>query len=79
MLVATVLLALGDLAAGGLRPGDQRRARLAEAGEVDAALAKTQDAADANPLSSDPLLIQAAIETEAGARTTRARRSSRRC
>ena len=40
--------------------------RLAEAGEVDAALAKTEDAADANPLSSDPLLTAAAIETEAG-------------
>ena len=40
--------------------------RLADAGELDAAIAKTEDAADTNPLSSDPLLTQAAIETEAG-------------
>lgn len=40
--------------------------RLADAGQVDAAIAKTEDAADANPLSSDPLLTRAAIETEAG-------------
>jgi hypothetical protein len=39
--------------------------RLAEAGEVDAAIVKTEDAADANPLSSDPLLTRASIETEA--------------
>jgi hypothetical protein len=40
--------------------------RLADAGQVDAAIAKTNDAADANPLSSEPLITQAAIETEAG-------------
>jgi tetratricopeptide (TPR) repeat protein len=40
--------------------------RLADAGQVDAAVAKTEDAADANPLSSEPLITQAAIETEAG-------------
>jgi hypothetical protein len=40
--------------------------RLSDAGRLDAAIAKTNDAADANPLSSDPLLTRAAIETEAG-------------
>jgi tetratricopeptide (TPR) repeat protein len=40
--------------------------RLAEAGEVDAALAKARDAAGANPLSPRPLLVEAAIETGAG-------------
>jgi O-Antigen ligase len=39
---------------------------LSEQGDVEAALAKTQDARDANPLSADPLLVQAAIETRAG-------------
>lgn len=39
---------------------------LAEAGEVDAAIARTEDAADMNPLSPEPLLIQAGIETTAG-------------
>jgi hypothetical protein len=47
---------------------------LADAGQIDAAIAKTEDAADTNPLSSDPLLTQAAIETEAG-RTAAARRT----
>jgi tetratricopeptide (TPR) repeat protein len=40
--------------------------RLSDAGQLDAAIAKTNDAADSNPLSSDPLLTRAAIETEAG-------------
>lgn len=40
--------------------------RLSDAGQFDAAIAKTKDAADANPLSSDPLLTRAAIETDAG-------------
>jgi tetratricopeptide (TPR) repeat protein len=40
--------------------------RLAETGEVDAALAKAGDAADANPLSPRPLLVEAAIEAGAG-------------
>jgi hypothetical protein len=39
--------------------------RLADAGQVDAAIAKTEDAADTNPLSSEPLIARAAIETEA--------------
>ena len=47
--------------------------RLADAGDVDAAIAKTEDAADTNPLSSDPLLTRAAIETEAGPRGRRPR------
>jgi len=34
--------------------------------ETDAALAKTEDAADANPLSPDPLLVRAAVLTESG-------------
>jgi Flp pilus assembly protein TadD len=48
--------------------------RLADAGQVDAAIAKTEEAADTNPLSSDPLLTLAAIQTEAG-RVDAARRS----
>jgi hypothetical protein len=40
--------------------------RLADIGNADAAIAKSEDAADTNPLSSDPLLTLAAIETEAG-------------
>jgi tetratricopeptide (TPR) repeat protein len=48
--------------------------RLADAGQVEAAIAKTEDAADSNPLSPDPLLTRAAIETEAG-REDAARRS----
>ncbi|MGH2844770.1 MAG: tetratricopeptide repeat protein, partial [Thermoleophilaceae bacterium] len=39
---------------------------LADGGEVDAAIAKASDAADANPLSGEPLLVQAAIQTQAG-------------
>jgi hypothetical protein len=39
---------------------------LADAGDLDAAVAKTEDAADTNPLSSEPLIARAAIETEAG-------------
>ena len=40
--------------------------RLADAGDVDAAVAKTEDAEDTNPLSSEPLIARAAIETQAG-------------
>jgi len=40
--------------------------RLADAGDLDLAVAKTEDAADTNPLSSEPLIARAAIETEAG-------------
>jgi tetratricopeptide (TPR) repeat protein len=39
---------------------------LADAGDVDGALAKTRDAADTNPLSAEPLLVEAAIATQAG-------------
>jgi tetratricopeptide (TPR) repeat protein len=39
---------------------------LADAGNLDAGIAKSEDAADTNPLSSDPLLTLAAIETSAG-------------
>jgi hypothetical protein len=38
---------------------------LADAGQTDAAIAKTFDAADANPLSPDPLLIRAVIAADA--------------
>jgi O-Antigen ligase len=38
----------------------------ADAGDVEGALAKAEDAADTNPLSAEPLLIRAAIETQAG-------------
>ena len=40
--------------------------RLADAGDVEAAIARTHDAADANPLTSAPLLTEASIETQAG-------------
>jgi hypothetical protein len=40
--------------------------RLADQGETQAALAKTADAADTNPLNPEPLLNRAAIETDAG-------------
>jgi hypothetical protein len=40
--------------------------RLAERGDTQAALAKTADAADANPLNPEPLLFRAVIETDAG-------------
>jgi O-antigen ligase/polysaccharide polymerase Wzy-like membrane protein/tetratricopeptide repeat protein len=40
--------------------------RLSDAGDVDAAIAKTVDAADSNPLSSEPLITRASIETQAG-------------
>jgi hypothetical protein len=39
---------------------------LADAGDVDGALAKTRDAADTNPLTAEPLLVEAAIATRAG-------------
>jgi hypothetical protein len=39
---------------------------LADAGNLDAAIVKSKDAADTNPLASDPLLTRAAIETDAG-------------
>jgi hypothetical protein len=39
---------------------------LADAGDLDGALAKTGDAADTNPVSSEPLLVEAAIATRAG-------------
>jgi hypothetical protein len=39
---------------------------LAEDGDVDGALAKTRDAADTNPLSAEPLLVEAAISAQAG-------------
>jgi hypothetical protein len=39
---------------------------LADSGDVDGALAKARDAADTNPLTSEPLLVEAAIATRAG-------------
>jgi tetratricopeptide (TPR) repeat protein len=48
--------------------------RLSEAGQTDSALAKAADAADSNPLSPRPLLVEAAIETRAG-RVNAARRT----
>jgi hypothetical protein len=39
---------------------------LADAGDVDGALEKTREAADTNPLSAEPLLLEAAIATRAG-------------
>jgi O-Antigen ligase len=37
-----------------------------EQGDVDGALAKTREAADTNPLTAEPLLLEAAIATRAG-------------
>jgi hypothetical protein len=45
---------------------------LADSGDVDGALAKIGDAVDTNPLSAEPLLVEAAIATRAG-RETQAR------
>jgi hypothetical protein len=39
---------------------------LADGGDVDGALEKTRDAADTNPLTAEPLLVEAAIATSAG-------------
>jgi hypothetical protein len=39
---------------------------LAENGEVDGALAKARDAADTNPLTAEPLLVEAVISAQAG-------------
>jgi O-antigen ligase/polysaccharide polymerase Wzy-like membrane protein len=39
---------------------------LADGGNANAALEKTRDAADTNPLSAEPLLVEAAIATRAG-------------
>jgi len=39
---------------------------LAEDGDVDGAIAKARDAADTNPLTSEPLLVEAAISAQAG-------------
>jgi Flp pilus assembly protein TadD len=39
---------------------------LAEDGDVEGALEKTRDAAGTNPLSAEPLLVEAAIATRAG-------------
>ena len=65
VLVAAVLLAWAIWQPEASDRATSDALRLAAAGEVDAAIAKTEDAADANPLSADPLLIQAAIQTEA--------------
>jgi O-antigen ligase len=42
---------------------------LADQGDYDAAIAKADDAADTNPLSAEPYLVKAAIETQAGQET----------
>jgi hypothetical protein len=39
---------------------------LAEDGDVDGAVAKARDAADTNPLTAEPLLVEAAISAQAG-------------
>ena len=39
---------------------------LADGGDVDGAIEETRDAADTNPLSAEPLLVEAAIATRAG-------------
>ena len=50
---------------------------LIEERDYDAAIAKTEDAADANPLTPDPLLVRATAETAAGDRAA-ARRTLER-
>ena len=40
--------------------------QLADGGDVDGALAKARDAADTNPLTAEPLLVEAAVATRAG-------------
>jgi tetratricopeptide (TPR) repeat protein len=51
-----------------------RALELIEERDYEAAIAKTEDAADANPLSADPLLVRAVAEAGAG-RETVARRT----
>ena len=46
-----------------------RALELVDQRDYDAALAKTDDAADADPLSPDPLLVRAVVETAAGSET----------
>jgi hypothetical protein len=51
-----------------------RALELVDQHDYDAALAKTADAADADPLSPDPMLVRAVVQTAAG-RNTDARRT----
>jgi tetratricopeptide (TPR) repeat protein len=39
---------------------------LSDQGRIDAAMAKVEDARDANPLSAEPLLIKAVLQTQSG-------------
>ena len=66
VLIAAVLIAwtVWQPEAADRQTGDALR--LADAGQTDAAIAKTEDAAGTNPLSSAPLLTEAAIQTQAG-------------
>jgi hypothetical protein len=66
ILLATVVLAWAIWQPEASDRDTTDAVRLAEQGNVEAALAKTADAADANPLNPDPLLTRAAIETGAG-------------
>jgi hypothetical protein len=50
-----------------------RALELIDARDYDAAIAKTEDAADANPLSPEPLLVRAVAETSAGQETAAGR------
>jgi tetratricopeptide (TPR) repeat protein len=46
-----------------------RALELIDARDFDAAIAKTEDAAETNPLSPEPLLVRAVAETSAGSET----------
>lgn len=66
VLIASILLAWAIWQPEGADRQTADAVSLADAGELDAAIAKTDEAADSNPLSSEPLLTKAAIQTEAG-------------
>jgi tetratricopeptide (TPR) repeat protein len=55
----------------------ERALELGDRGEVNDAIAATEDAEDSNPLSAEPLLIRAAVQSDAG-RVDEARRTLER-
>jgi O-Antigen ligase len=66
VLLATVVTAWAIWQPEASSRATNEAVRLADGGDFDAAIGRSEDAADANPLTSEPLLTQAAIETEAG-------------
>jgi hypothetical protein len=65
VLLAAVLIAWAIWQPEASSRQTEEAIRLADEGSVDLAIAKTEDAQDTNPLSSEPLIARAAIQTEA--------------